>query len=134
MSEPIILGRYILIARVPVPMEDTIAWGSWMQTADRHVGRTQIQDVWVSTVFLGLDHNFFDEGPPLLFETMAFLPPIERTILGRRMTVRDTLEIQRRYSTWDEAEDGHIEVCNEVVQHNKDIENLVAAAIERAKV
>lgn len=26
----------------------------------------------VSTVFLGTDHNFFDKGPPLLFETMVF--------------------------------------------------------------
>ena len=26
----------------------------------------------VSTVFLGIDHNFYGDGPPLLFETMVF--------------------------------------------------------------
>jgi hypothetical protein len=27
---------------------------------------------WVSTVWLGLDHGFGDDGPPLIFETMVF--------------------------------------------------------------
>ena len=30
------------------------------------------EDVRVSTVWLGIDHNFFGEGPPLIFETMIF--------------------------------------------------------------
>lgn len=49
---------------------------------------------YVSTVFLGLDHNFGDRGPsPILFETMTF-------------GVGDEPE-QVRYSTWAEAEAGH---------------------------
>lgn len=28
--------------------------------------------MWVSTVWLGLDHNFFDKGKPMIFETMVF--------------------------------------------------------------
>lgn len=32
-------------------------------------------DAYVSTVFLGLDHSFGDEGPPILWETMAFNIP-----------------------------------------------------------
>ena len=28
--------------------------------------------LWVSTVWLGLDHSFCREGPPLIFETMVF--------------------------------------------------------------
>lgn len=28
--------------------------------------------IWVSTVLLGLDHSWNSEGPPLIFETMAF--------------------------------------------------------------
>lgn len=27
---------------------------------------------WVSTVWLGLDHNFLRTGPPMIFETMIF--------------------------------------------------------------
>lgn len=49
-------------------------------------------DVRVSTVFLGLDHRFGD-GPPLLFETMAFVG-------------HDDVGMER-YSTWQEAEEGH---------------------------
>lgn len=50
------------------------------------------KDVTVSTVFLGLDHNFGD-GPPLLFETMIFGGP--------------HADFQARCSTWSEAEKQH---------------------------
>ena len=49
----------------------------------------------VSTVFLGLDHNWGD-GPPLLFESMIFWP--DNPDLDQQMA---------RYSTWHEAEQGH---------------------------
>jgi hypothetical protein len=52
--------------------------------------------VYVSTVFLGLDHSF-GEGPPQLFETMIFGGEHD--------------EYQERYSTWDEAEAGHKKAC-----------------------
>jgi hypothetical protein len=54
--------------------------------------------VCVSTVFLGLDHNFLRTGPPVLFETMIFGVPF-------------VSEWQRRYCTWDEAVDGHKAAC-----------------------
>ncbi len=38
----------------------------------RFIKRTDIGDFWVSTVFLGLDHNYLDTGPSLVFETMVF--------------------------------------------------------------
>lgn len=47
---------------------------------------------WVSTVWLGLDHNF-GEGPPLIFETMVFKEG-------------DAGELER-YSTQEEALRGH---------------------------
>jgi len=45
--------------------------------------------VWVSTVFLPLDHNFTGEGPPIVFETMVF-----RDEHGEEC---------ERCSTWEEA-------------------------------
>ena len=57
------------------------------------------RDVWgerpncVSTVFLGLDHNWGD-GPPAVFETMVFTNEADDS--G-----------QWRYSSWDEAVAGH---------------------------
>ena len=84
---------YILDGKVAVPCPELFAWGAWMQEADRRVGFDIVGPMHISTVFLGLDHNFTDRGPPILFETMIF----------------DGNEdsFQRRYSTWDQAEHGH---------------------------
>jgi hypothetical protein len=73
------------------------AWGRWMQKNDRHVGYTELADgiVYVSTVFLGIDHNHWGKGPPILFETMVF-----------GLTMEDG-DMQWRYSSWDDAETGH---------------------------
>jgi hypothetical protein len=38
----------------------------------RIVKKSRIENFELSTVFLGLDHNHSDSGPPLLFETMFF--------------------------------------------------------------
>jgi hypothetical protein len=87
------LGHYILNGHEPVEIDDLLAWGEWFETADRHVARDELAPgVIVSTVFLGLDHQF-GNGPPILFETMVF----------------DDYERGdgERYSTWDEAETGH---------------------------
>lgn len=50
---------------------------------------------WVSTVFLGLNHAW-DDGHPLLFETMVFGGPCDGD--------------QERCSTWEQAEAQHAEV------------------------
>lgn len=34
--------------------------------------KTCVNGVFVSTVFLGIDHSFLNDGPPVLFETMTF--------------------------------------------------------------
>lgn len=39
---------------------------------DRKVARDVVGDLTVSTVFLGLDHRFDGNGPPLIYETMVF--------------------------------------------------------------
>ena len=72
-----------------VPM---MVWALWFETTDRVVEKTNIDDVEVSTVFLGIDHRF-GGGPPLLFETMIFGGEHD--------------EEMWRYSTWDEAKAGH---------------------------
>jgi hypothetical protein len=42
-------------------------------TDKRRVALTRIGPFEVSTVFLGIDHNFRMDGPPMIFETMTFL-------------------------------------------------------------
>jgi hypothetical protein len=102
-------GRYILIGQTPVPCEDLLEWGRWMQDAKRQVMRTDVCDYFVSTVFLGLDHRFGD-GQPLLFKTMIFL----RAELNTGLT--ELVDYQRRYSDWTAAECGHEEAVRLVEQ------------------
>lgn len=66
---------------------------------DRTVSYTEFtsaagSQVRVSTVYLGLNHNYSDVGPPLIFETMVFCEDYSG-------------EYQKRYSTEDEAIEGH---------------------------
>jgi hypothetical protein len=47
----------------------------------RRIDSTTISDdCVVSTVFLTLDHNLSDEGPPILFETLVFGGPHDGTM------------------------------------------------------
>ena len=69
---------------------------------DRHIGRTKVAEaadlsksIEVSTVWLGLDHRFTSNGPPLIFETMAF---------GEGSAMDQACE---RYSTEEQAREGH---------------------------
>jgi len=76
-----------------VPVADCLEWAQWYEKSDRQVARDDIDTVVVSTVFIGLDHQFGD-GPPLLFETLVFGGKLDGQM--------------DRYSTWDEATAGHI--------------------------
>lgn len=73
------------------PDDKNLAYRCVNIVAQEHVGK-----VWVSTVFLGLDHSF-GQGDPILFETMVF-----RDGHGEEC---------ERYCTWQEAEAGHRRVC-----------------------
>jgi hypothetical protein len=59
------------------PFEGDLEEWARMFEMGRRVALTRIQgakgrDVTVSTVFLGSDHNYWGDGPPLIFESMAF--------------------------------------------------------------
>lgn len=70
-----------------------LEWAHWFEGSDRHVAFTRIEKaITVSTVFLGLNHQY-GEGPPILFETMVFGGVYDGD--------------QMRYSTYLEAELGH---------------------------
>lgn len=75
-----------------VPATDVMDWASSFENGKRHVAQTVLGDVWVSTVFLGIDHSH-GFGPPQFFESMVFGGPFDQE--------------QLRYTTWDEAERGH---------------------------
>jgi hypothetical protein len=92
---------YILDANGNVVPVDILEWGRWMNASiskneNRCVAQTRInKDVYISTVFLGVDHNFSNPGdPPVLWETMVF---------GGEYN-----EEQERYSSGIDAIRGHV--------------------------
>jgi len=71
------------------------AWAESIDNHDRRVARTKVPGGLVSTVFVGMNHQFGD-GPPLIFESMFF---------GNDGEPEE--EDQERYSTEAEALAGH---------------------------
>jgi len=76
----------------PVPCKDIFEFSSFFENADRVVAKTVVGEAEVSTVFLGIDHNYGD-GPPVLWETMIFGGPHD--------------QMQRRYTSRQDAVHGH---------------------------
>jgi hypothetical protein len=109
-----------------IPVEDFLEWSIWFAEANRTIGRTQIGELTVSTVFLGLSHvsnNFADERGEYLFETMVFgpdellqkllaeTPEVDASIFAKVFGMTD---IQRRYRTAEEARQGHAVIVGAV--------------------
>lgn len=79
-------GKYILDKDGnPVAEHDLLKWAQWIETAERHVDDTYVPtldgEIRVSTVFLGLDHNFSGVGEPILYETMVFGGPLHNEMI-----------------------------------------------------
>uniref|UniRef100_A0A6M3ISF8 Uncharacterized protein n=1 Tax=viral metagenome TaxID=1070528 RepID=A0A6M3ISF8_9ZZZZ len=95
------LDKFILKGKKIVAV-DLMVWAEWFEKVkkERIVKQTTLPNgKWVSTVFLGVDHNFGLSGRPLLFETMVFKSNNELNEID-----------MDRYSTWEEAEYGHKEM------------------------
>lgn len=83
---------------VPCSMKE---WASQLEEMreknKKHVDETTINGKWVSTVWLGLDHQFYETGKhPHIFETMIHDEKADKW-----------MNYEERYSTWQEAEEGH---------------------------
>jgi hypothetical protein len=86
------------------PVKGLLEWAEWAGVDEsRHiVAHTMINDerVFVSTIFLGVDHNWRDTGESILFETMIFGGEHDR--------------YQARCSTWEQALRQHAIACGMV--------------------
>lgn len=85
---------YILKEKKPI-MVDYEDWVKWIKSnhPNRKVKQTQFNGGMVSTIFLGIDHNFSGFGEPLVFQSL---------VIGG---INDGNSI--RFTTWEEAEKGH---------------------------
>lgn len=93
---------YIEVDGQPEPIDGIEEWGQWFETADRVVARTEVGEYMVSTVFLAFDHNWTQEVPPILYETLVFGHPDEMI---------------KRYETRAQAEAGHQEMIQRLTEH-----------------
>jgi hypothetical protein len=83
------VSRYYDMQGKPVTLVE------WAENGIEQIARDERDGILVSTVHLGLNHQYGD-GPPLIFETMIFWPDGD-----------DHDEYQERYSTREEALEGH---------------------------
>ena len=92
--------HYILNENKEIIEVDLMTWARFFEDIEkRRVAYHELDDVRISTIFLGIDHSF-SLGPnttPVLFETLCF--------------VDDEME---RYCTYDEALAGHYRHCERV--------------------
>ena len=86
---------------------DAKTWARWMalDPMQRVLKKTQVGEAEVSTVLLGLDHNYIDKGPPILWETMIFGGEHD--------------EDQWRYRSREEALEGHEAVVRALLSEVK---------------
>jgi hypothetical protein len=89
------LNKDNTVVQCDFPPKDTSHW---------RLLRTDYPKVRVSTVFLGLDHNFLEEGAPILFETMVFANGAKMIDLACE-----------RYSSYSDAVAGHWKFCADAV-------------------
>jgi hypothetical protein len=104
--------RYAVLSEDGEVMECDVA--SWAQFLEK--GRAQrilVQEhlpngYLISTIFLGLNHQYFRDAPPLWFETMIFSPPTgqKSLITGKEDRLGPEVFCER-YSTLSEALAGH---------------------------
>ncbi len=97
-----------------VPCDDVMKWSYWYEKSDRKIDSSVVEDCSISTVFLGLDHNYSGNGDPVLFETMVFVNDKKIKRRGKAKEKRDLLfkvdNYTRRYCSSKEALKGHREV------------------------
>lgn len=83
-------------------------WAEWFgKIENRVIGKYAILGLKVSTVFLGLNHKYFDEEPDQWFETMIFGPEYPYKLFGRKKTSVGHELYCARYATYEEALAGH---------------------------
>jgi len=97
---------------------DIEIWSNFFKSKRRFLFYNKNDKYEVSTVFLGINYAYDDELSPLVFESMVF-----------EHNSRADLDLNR-YSTYEEAKLGHIELCHKYgiyylnPNNEKKIENI----------
>lgn len=109
--------RHYILKDSEVHEVDMLEWAEWFNGSsiqDRVVAKTwygPFQCIEISTVFLGIDHNFIGAGEPHIFETMVF---------GGLLS-----DEQERYGTLENAMLGHERMVAKVRKTENPISLLI---------
>jgi hypothetical protein len=84
-------------------LDDMLGWARLVEDNEyKLVEQTEVGEAFVSTVWMGIDHNFASPGnPPLIFETMIF--------------GGDHDECQWRWATEEEARKAHRMIVEKLI-------------------
>lgn len=97
LTRSIMNNCYILEGKSPRKCKSVKEYIDFDRPNLKRIARTHIGGATVSTVFLMHDHNWHLDGLPILFETMVFGGDMDG--------------YQERYSSYDEAIEGHKRIC-----------------------
>ena len=98
------MSRYYQRNGEPYPNDDVLLWAKDFENIEKkRVARNEKNGIVVSTVWMGLDHRFGDEGKPLIFESMVFNDEGDE-------------QVQERYSTEQESIEGHKKLVNKYLK------------------
>jgi len=98
--------KYLLVNKKVVHEPGLMKWAHAMEKSERVIKQERLKGFYISTIFLGINHNY-GEGKPLLFETMVFSE--------NKKTVDDVMDGRTmRYTNYIEAEQGHQEIVNQI--------------------
>lgn len=113
---------------------DFEAWAKGQDESLKRVGWTETKLFIVSTVFLGLDHNYSRRGQPILFETMTFERQAHiAKMFGELMAVHEDIGCLR-YCSWDDALAGHETAVRRMLYAEQHVGiDLIEKAVARAK-
>lgn len=95
---------------------EPITQEQWMSPArfgSKRVRETTLANgFWISTVYMGIDHSYMPDEPPIIYETMAFTPDgrggfdemryatLEQALIGHEIMVE---RIKRETGLWHRA-------------------------------
>ncbi len=91
--------------RMPVAAKNVAEWREWYDKHTHMVAETRLTMHFVSTVFLGIDHNPFPTGAPVLWET--------------RVSGGTLHDLQARYTSEADAVIGHAAMVDSAKEAEK---------------
>lgn len=91
---------------IPCSEED---WDEW-ESSDGEVATYSMEAYIISTFFLGIDYEYKEDGNHLFFQTCIY-----NSDKGPFLFKKPE---KNRYSTWEEAEEGHLEILKMYIETN----------------